>query len=230
MQLSIRLKAVAELAKGAAYLADVGTDHGYLPIYLATQGQLVHAIAMDVNAGPLLRAQENIRRHHLEDVIETRLSDGVAKLKPKEADTVVLAGMGGALTIKILKEGEKTLALVDTLVLQPQSEIALVRRFLHAQGYAVTQEKMVKDEGKYYPMMKAVHGRQEPWEEEEYLYGRQLIREKNLCLLEYLEKEERTLNQIAASLKGQPGENIRKREETLRAQLAQIEKTKRRMA
>lgn len=230
MQLSIRLKAVAELAKDAAYLADVGTDHGYLPIYLAAQGQLVHAIAMDVNAGPLLRAQENIRRHHLEDVIETRLSDGVAKLKPKEADTVVLAGMGGALAIKILKEGEKTLALVDTLVLQPQSEIALVRRFLHAQGYAVTQEKMVKDEGKYYPMMKAVHGRQEPWEEEEYLYGRQLIREKNPCLLEYLEKEERTLNQIAASLKGQPGENIRKREATLRAQLAQIEKTKRRMA
>ncbi|EET60225.1 hypothetical protein BRYFOR_07785 [Marvinbryantia formatexigens DSM 14469] len=156
IQLSARLAAVARLTKGAERLADIGTDHGYLPVYLVQRGELKSAVAMDVNRGPLLRAQEHIRQYHLEEKISTRLSDGAQELLPGEADCVVIAGMGGPLTIKILSEGRRQLAQTETFVLQPQSEIESVRRFLHAEGFRITAEDMVKDDGKFYPMMKAV--------------------------------------------------------------------------
>ena len=104
MQLSKRLLEVSGLVSYGSRLADVGTDHGYIPIWLTEQGAIRSAVAMDINRGPLLRAQENIRRHRLEEKIKTRLSDGVAELRPGEADSVVIAGMGGSLMVKILKE------------------------------------------------------------------------------------------------------------------------------
>ena len=94
MELSKRLMAVACLVTPGNRLADVGTDHGYIPIYLIKENRIPHAIAMDVNRGPLLRAQEHIRMEGLEERIETRLSDGMKMLLPTEADTVVIAGMG----------------------------------------------------------------------------------------------------------------------------------------
>lgn len=97
MQLSQRLLAVADLASAGHCLADVGTDHGYIPIYLMEKGNYERAIAMDVRKGPLLRAEENRKSHGFEDRMDLRLSDGVAALREGEADTVVIAGMGGGL-------------------------------------------------------------------------------------------------------------------------------------
>ncbi len=222
MQLSTRLSAVAELAIGARRLADIGTDHAYVPIYLALYKNLDRALAMDINPGPLQRAQEHIRQYHLEDRIQTRLSDGAAKLRPGEADTAVIAGMGGALTIRILTEGQKNLESVETLVLQPQSEVEDVRRFLHRQGYCILRENMVKDEGKYYPMMLVRRGAQEMWTDAEYRYGRHLIREKNAVLREYLQKEEQTYRKIFAGLEGKTGDHIARRRQELTEMLEQI--------
>lgn len=86
---------------------DVGTDHGYVPIELAQRGIISHGLAMDVRKGPLERAKEHIRQYGLEDVIETRLSDGICQLQDHEADTVIVAGMGGELVIHILEEGRR---------------------------------------------------------------------------------------------------------------------------
>ena len=97
IQISRRLSAVAALVSPGLVLADVGCDHGYIPIYLIQKGQIPRAIAMDINQGPLLRAREHIREWGLEDYIETRLSDGVEALKPGEAQCLVIAGMGGPL-------------------------------------------------------------------------------------------------------------------------------------
>ena len=102
MQLSIRMQAVADMVTPGGRIADIGTDHGYVPIYLVEQNKTDHAIAMDVRKGPLARAGENIVRFGCSDRIETRLSDGLAMLKPGEADTVIIAGMGGLLSIRIL--------------------------------------------------------------------------------------------------------------------------------
>lgn len=226
MQLSKRLYAVAKLAAGGKCLADVGTDHGYVPIYLVEETGLSHAIAMDINRGPLERAKENIRIHGLEERIETRLSDGVAGLQPDEADTVVIAGMGGALTADILRKGREVLAAVETLVLQPQSEIFQVRRFLQENGYRIIEEDMELDEGKYYPMMKVRHGLQPQWEDYEYKYGKYLIADRHPVLKEFLEKEYHTYNMIHAGLKNKQGEHILRRLHEVEEEIRMINRAK----
>ena len=158
MQLSQRLLAVADLAAAGHCLADVGTDHGYIPIYLMEKGNYERAIAMDLRKGPLLRAEKNRKSHGFEDRMDLRLSDGVAALQEGEADTVVIAGMGGGLVIHILTEGEKVLQSVETLVLQPQSEFARVRDYLEKKEYRIEEEHMLCEDGKYYAMMR-VKGR-----------------------------------------------------------------------
>ena len=106
MMLSKRMQAVADLVPEAACLADIGTDHGYLPISLVQKGRVSRAIAMDVNAGPLDRASGHIEECGLGERIATRLSDGLTELGPGEADVVLIAGMGGPLTVRILERGK----------------------------------------------------------------------------------------------------------------------------
>ena len=125
-----------------------------------------------MNPGPLERAKEHIQQFDLETDIHTRLSDGVQALCPGEADSVLIAGMGGALTVKILEAGEKVLASVKELILQPQSEIDKVRSYLLTHGYVIAGEKMVYEDGKYYPAMRAVHGEMPLWQEVELQYGK----------------------------------------------------------
>ena len=179
VQLSDRLRAVASLAAPGSRIADVGCDHGYIPIYLYLEGRIPGAIAMDVNRGPLLRAEQHIREYGLGKYIETRLSDGVKALAPGEADTVIIAGMGGPLMEKILTEGRSVLESVSELILQPQSEIGAFRHYLLEHGYRITAEDMVFEEGKYYPMMKVLHGEQSYGDETEYLFGRGLLDSRN---------------------------------------------------
>lgn len=156
MQISRRLQAVSGMVTSGFRLADVGTDHGYIPIELVRSGRVPHAVAMDINRGPLLRAQENIRRYGLEGQIETRLSDGLHALAPGEADSVVIAGMGGLLVVRILQEGSAALEGVRELILQPQSELRSVRLYLEEAGYEIADEDLVCEDGKFYPMMRAV--------------------------------------------------------------------------
>lgn len=158
MELSIRLQAVADMVEEKSRVADIGCDHGYVSIYLFKEKRCSKVIAMDVKKGPLERAKTNIDRYGLSDYIQTRLSDGMGALKEKEADTLLLSGMGGRLTIRILQEGFKRLGKDFTLILQPQSEIFLVRAFLREQGIEIVDENMVLDQGKYYPIIKALGG------------------------------------------------------------------------
>ena len=123
MQLSKRLSAVAEFVTPGGCLVDVGTDHGYVPIALLEQKKISSAIAMDVNRGPLERAREHITQYNMGDYIETRLSDGLHALRAGEGDSLLIAGMGGGLTIRILSEGEPLLSGFRELILEPQSDI-----------------------------------------------------------------------------------------------------------
>lgn len=189
MQLSKRLQAVARLVTPGSRLADVGTDHGYVPIWLFEQGQILSAIAMDLRKGPLERAREHIQMHGLDAHIETRLSDGLDKLLPGEADSIVIAGMGGMLVVKILSQGQKLLSSVKELILQPQSDLDAVREYLHRTGFVIVKEDMIFEDGKYYPMMKAVHGENTDDRKIWFLYGRLLLENRHPVLKSYLEKE-----------------------------------------
>lgn len=206
MQLSKRLAAVAGLIKTGRKLADVGTDHGYIPIYLIQNHICDSAIAMDIGKGPLQRAREHISRYNLEDRIETRLSDGVQQLKPKEADCMVVAGMGGALTIHILEEGEDVVAHMKECVLQPQSEISKVRKYLWEHEFAIVEENMILEDGKFYPMMRVIPGSQQEIPKELFevyaQYGQFLIESRHPVLMEFLKKEDATNQKLIEQLEG----------------------------
>ena len=121
-----KIQAVADLVTAHYKLADIGTDHAYIPIYLTQQKKITEAVALDVNEGPLQRAEEHIRENGLEAEIETRLSNGFQALQPGEVQSAVIAGMGGGLVIRILTEGEEVVRKLEECILQPQSEIGKV--------------------------------------------------------------------------------------------------------
>lgn len=195
----------------AAGVADIGTDHGYVPIWLVQKGVCPSALAMDVRKGPLERAEEHVEEVGLSGKIELRLSDGLAKLKAGEADTVVIAGMGGKLTCRILEQGrhvwENWSEGKERLILSPQSEQDEVRHFLEEQGFLILREAMLTDEGKYYIVIEAARGTMRPGREQDYRFGADLIRKKDPVLLAYLEKEEKMTRQVLAGLTENDAQN-----------------------
>ncbi len=223
MQLSKRLEAVASFVTEGNRVVDVGTDHGYVPIYLVETGKISEAIAMDINSGPLNRAQENIKKAGLEHKIQTRLSDGIEKLKRDEVDTVVIAGMGGNLIIKILSEGKEILKDIKELVLSPHSDLSLVRRFLHEVEFFILKENMLKEDGKYYTVMKVRPGKKNVEEDIFFEFGESLLRKKDPILKEFLLKEEKSLRLIEEELIKQDVESTRMRLPEIRQQLKGIE-------
>lgn len=223
MELSKRLQAVADLLSPGLRTADIGTDHGYIPIYLAESGKSRHVIAMDINEGPLLRAKAHIQAYGLQDEIETRLSDGVAALAPQECDAVIAAGMGGALVVKILEEGKTVFGQLEEFVLQPQSEIEKVREYLTEHGYCITAEDMVLEDGKFYPMMKVIKGDAVPYNTIEFRYGKRLLEQKHPVLKLFLEKEIQTKRNILKNLEKETGEHIKVRKTELQTEIAEAE-------
>lgn len=211
IELSKRLHAVASLVTPGMRLADVGTDHGYIPIYLVDQGIIPSAIAMDINKGPLSKAKEHIEEMGLSEKIETRLSDGLANVNAEEIDSMIAAGMGGGLVIHILSSEKETADGLSELILQPQSEIHKVREYLLEQGYRIVAEDMVLEDGKYYPMMKAVKGEAEAYSKEELEFGKRLLEMKHPVLKQYLEQMVVHQEEILAALEKQGSQRTKER-------------------
>ncbi|MDO5418317.1 MAG: class I SAM-dependent methyltransferase [Lachnospiraceae bacterium] len=222
MKLSKRLELVASFVPEGSRLADVGTDHGYVPIYLVEKGVCPSAIAMDVGKGPLERAREHIREMGMEERIQTRLGDGLAALLPGEADTVVIAGMGGELVIHILEEGRHMWESVKQFVLSPQSDLDKVRRYLAGHGFAVRKEEMVLEDGKYYTVMLVQRGKMEYENQAQYLYGKELIDARSEVLASFLQKEKNRMQGILAALSGQDTQGALEAKADLEEQLSWI--------
>lgn len=217
--LSDRLQAVASMVTEGHRICDIGCDHGFVPIYLIQQGISPHALAMDVREGPLGQARIHIEAYGLEALIETRLSDGLAAFREGEADTLICAGMGGRLMMRILSEAEDKTASFRELILQPQSEIQQFRSFLRGLGYLITQENMIEEDGKFYPMMKAVKreykfsdiektlshgdGPDAFWQQMEDRYGPLLLQKRHPALYKYLEREARIYEDVLGQMRRQ---------------------------
>ena len=157
MELSKRLQAIADMVTTGSRTADVGCDHGFVSIYLYENKIAPKVYAMDLREGPLQRAREHIEAKGFSDYIETRLSDGVEALAAGEADTLICAGMGGRLMAEILSKGHEKAAMMKELILQPQSELRYFREFLRQSGFVIVKENMIKEDGKFYPIIKAVY-------------------------------------------------------------------------
>lgn len=155
--LSGRLAMLAGMVTPGSPVADVGCDHGFLPIYLVQNQVSPRAFALDVREGPLAAAREHIEGCGLGTYIETRLSDGLAGLKAGEAETLICAGMGGRLVQRILSADMEKVRGMREVILQPQSELREFRMFLRREGFCTLAEDAVYDGGKYYFAVKAVY-------------------------------------------------------------------------
>ncbi len=191
MKISDRLKKIADTVTPGNRVADIGTDHGYVPVYLCENHISDRIIAMDINEGPLLMARQNIENFHLEDKIETRLSGGFEKLQPGEVDTAVIAGMGGELIRSILSAHPDVTNDLKELILSPHSESELVRDYLKNTRHEIIDEMMLRDEGKYYVIIKTARSK-ELWKYVEYTkleckYGPVLMKKKDEVFIQYLQ-------------------------------------------
>lgn len=226
MQLSLRLCAIADMVTEGNKLVDVGCDHGYLPVYLLLNKKIPGAIAMDVRKGPLSRAEEHISQYGLGDYIETRLSDGLSALDSGEGDTLVIAGMGGPLMEKILTEGRNVRDTFREMILQPQSDIPHFRHFVRGEGWEITEEEIIFEDGKFYPIMKVCHADKESmekWTKEEEMFGKHLLMKKHPVLKKYLERELRIRNEILERLSGVAKGTAEARVQEVKEEKEQIE-------
>ena len=157
LKIDARLSAVAELVSDGAYLADVGTDHAYLPIYLAEQGKLSGAVASDIHKGPLESAEKNIREAGFSDLIHTVLTDGLQGLEPYHVTDVVIAGMGGLMIKGILEKATAFKEKSPNFILQPMQHIPELRRYLGENGFSIRKETQATAEGKFYQIILCVY-------------------------------------------------------------------------
>ena len=227
VQLSERLRMLAELVTPGNRVADVGCDHGFLSIYLVREKISPHVIASDVRKGPLAAARKHVAEQGLEQYIEVRLSDGLMAYEPGEAQTLVCAGMGGRLMQQILTQSREVTAAFGELILQPQSELRQFREFLREQKLKIVKERILCEEGKYYFAFLVKHGNEES--REGYpgtlgrlydKYGEQLLEEKNPVLKEYLEKSLLSSRRVQGEILAHRGEGTNPR---LEESLAEIE-------
>lgn len=179
--MNLRLNTLAEMVDSGSRVADIGTDHAYLPIELVKSGKIDYAIASDVAKGPLENAKTDIAEAGLSDQIETRLGSGLDTISHVDKiDTVVIAGMGGKLMVDILDKAWNNDYHFNTLVLEPNIGEAGVRTWLMNHNYKIIDEKLMAEAGHTYELIKA-ELTQEKHEltEKEIFFGPFIVREKN---------------------------------------------------
>ncbi|MGZ0086418.1 tRNA (adenine(22)-N(1))-methyltransferase [Caldibacillus thermoamylovorans] len=202
-RLSKRLETVASFIPKGAVLADIGSDHAYLPCYACLHGYATKAVAGEVADGPLRSARQQVETCGLSDRISVRKGDGLSVIVPREVDCITIAGMGGALIARILSDGKEKLSGVKRLILQPNVGAERVRRWLLEHDWELIAERILKEDGHIYEVLVAERGEAErPYRhlEAELLLGPFLLRENNDVFREKWQQELRHWKQIAADL------------------------------
>ncbi len=193
MELSKRLKRIAEHVDKCESVADIGTDHGYIPIYLVKEGICEKAIASDINKGPIEKAKVNVAFEGVSNKIKCLLGPGLNPLKVGEVNGVILAGMGGNLTRDILLADMEKVKRYDFIILQPAQNPEVLREFLYKNNYEIIDEDLIKDEGRFYELFKVKYNENSEklvfHDELEYEVS-PLLREKNHPLFkEFIEEK-----------------------------------------
>lgn len=178
--MSKRLETISKLLLKDKKLADIGTDHAYLPCYAYTKGIVPHAIGTEVNVGPYESALSFVQRLRLEDHIDIRFGDGLSVIEKGEVEQITIAGMGGSLIAKILDAGKDKLDGVQRLILQPNVAEDKVRRWLYANGWTIANEKILAEDGMIYEII-AADARKETraFAEKDFLFGPYLMKERS---------------------------------------------------
>ena len=201
LQLQPRLQCIAELVPQGVRLADVGTDHVYLPLWLLQHGRIESAIASDINTLPLDHARATAREYGVTEHMDFRLCPGLAKIRAEECDAIAIAGMGGETILGILEAAPWTHDGAHTLILQPQTKAGLLRRWLCGHSYRFLSETLVRDKEQLYVVFRVTAGTGQELSEADALAGF-LLRSDPLYgeyLSQHLTKLKRARNGLAVS-------------------------------
>ncbi|HWQ79214.1 MAG TPA: class I SAM-dependent methyltransferase, partial [Anaerovoracaceae bacterium] len=145
IKLSKRLQKIADLIEPGESVADIGTDHGFLPIALRESGKSPHVILSDINLGPLEKARGNIEKYLSGEQLDIRIGSGIQTLKSAEVDVVVIAGMGGLLIAEILGDDPEKSKTYAKLILQPRTAQEKLRKWLLENGFSIIDEALVRE-------------------------------------------------------------------------------------
>lgn len=148
-----RILQLVKFVRPGVKVADIGTDHAYLPIYLIKSGVSIFVVAADINEGPLERARRNVSKAGVQQQVEVRRSDGLRAILPQEADDIVIAGMGGELILSIIRACSWLQDARKRLILSPNSRAPVLRKGLYEYGFCILQERAVREAGKVYTVM-----------------------------------------------------------------------------
>ncbi|KAB3533233.1 tRNA (adenine(22)-N(1))-methyltransferase [Alkaliphilus serpentinus] len=208
VKLTPRLKKIAEMVPKSSIVADIGTDHGYISIYLVKNKICPMVIASDVNKKPLQSAMENIKFNGLEDKIITRLGSGLEVLKPNEVDTIIIAGMGGLLIAELLDRCPDVTKTVNTFILQPMQAQEQLRAYLVDKGYKIEEDNLVKEDHKIYEVLRVTRGHQVVEDEIFFEIGFQIYQNPLPLAKEFLLVKLRILEDIIQQVKNRDSEEV----------------------
>lgn len=200
VRLTPRLEKVAQQVKKGSRVADIGTDHGYIPIYLMQNEIANQVIACDVNEMPLKSAKKNIVASNYQNDIETRLSNGLEAIGINEVDTIIIAGMGGILIQEIL-EASKAVAESVRLILQPMQGREVLRRYLVEAGFSIIKDLLVREEHRIYEILVAEKGYQQVDDGIYYEIGFQLKENPLPLAKEFIEGKIKATEKILEQMK-----------------------------
>jgi tRNA (adenine22-N1)-methyltransferase len=153
LELTERLLAAASFVRDGAYFIDVGTDHAYLPIYLAEKGRISSATASDINEGPCESARAHIAENGFSDMIEVRRANGLAGHSARGKTDIVIAGMGGALICEILEKADFIKDKNVRLILQPMRNVRDLRAYLLCEGFCIVDEALAREGERIYEII-----------------------------------------------------------------------------
>jgi len=229
MKLTDRLLKIASLVTKGKKIADIGTDHGYIPVYLLNKGHVDFAILADVNKGPLENARREVRHNNLTDKVDLRLGSGIEVLNENEVDEVIIAGMGGILISELLEAKKSVAHSLDKLILQPMQAQDELRKYLLNNGYEILDEVLVKEDFRIYEIIVAKYTGKNTNVEDEIYYevGKKLIENNDTLLNELIDKKIFMYNSILNKLEGKTGEEIEKKIKISADKISKLEKLKR---
>lgn len=215
MRLSERLKAIANFVPSNSIVADIGTDHGYIPVYLIENKISKKVIGTDISKGSLDKIIEYVKQMGFEDKIDTRLGDGLEVIKPYEIDTVIIAGMGGLLIRDILEKHKEVSNSIVNFILQPMVATKELREYLIENNFKIIKEDLVKEEKKYYEIIYAKSSKSFVEKEIYYEISPLLIKDKHPLLKEFIEDKIRATEKIVNDLEGIESEKTKERYDEL---------------
>jgi len=216
-----RLKAIADKVPIASNVADIGTDHGFIPVYLIKNHIASRVIATDISPESLDKAKRLIEAEGLTDYIEARVGPGLKTIKAGEVDTVIIAGMGGILIKNILEESPDVLKDIKTLILQPMNLQNELRHWLIENMFTIKDEELVMDNERIYEIMVVVHGQQEQWNEIELEISPRLLSKRDELLKPFVLEKIKRVESIIDILKNQETQNAIKRRKECEKKLEQ---------